>query len=594
MFEDVVALFSVLMVVAMLCQWLGWFLKLPALVLLSISGILLGPVFGVINPVTQFGSENLGMFISLGVGIILFEGGLLLKFAELKKNPKSILRMIFPGAFISWFILAVGAHYIAGFSLAVSIFIGGLLVVTGPTVIIPMLRQSKPSAKTASVLKWEGIINDPIGALMATIAALYFSYKHFQDHTLEHSMIITAAIFGIIIISLGLGWLLGFLFRHGRVSELLKPPILLSFVMVAYVIGNALQKEGGLVAVTVLGVFLANTKNMRHENMHKFLEYIALILVSLIFIIVTATLKESDIGKINWQMILFVAALIFVLRPLTVIVSTIGTELSFKEKLFVGLVGPRGVVCVAVAGLFAPMLIKAGYADANLLIPCIFLIVFSTVLFSGFFMKPIGKMLGVITPHENELLFVGANRFSIALATTLKQNGISVRMIDHTWRRLKPARQADIQTHYGEVLSHSADHKFEFDDVTHVFASSGNSAYNSLVCSYFAHDLGEQSIIQLAPEKGENEAWSYQDDFKGKTLVSDEWNFDKLQGLINEGWKFSATKLSDKFTFEDYMAKNIEAVPIMKISEKGIFKFAISNTEFSAKEGDLLIAFIKE
>ncbi len=284
MFQDSIIMISVLMLIAMLCQWLGWFLKLPALVLLSICGILLGPVLGLLDPVDTFG-DNMGNFISLGVGIILFEGGLQLKFAELKKNPKSILRVIFPGAFIGWFILSCGAHYIAGFSWAISIFIGGLLVVTGPTVIIPMLRQAKPSSKVGSVLKWEGIINDPIGALMATITALYISNEYFQANPLEQTSVITGAILGIILISIIIGKIMGFLFRQGRMAEFLKPPVMLAFVMLAYVIGNYMQKEGGLVAVTVLGVLLANSKNMRQEQMHKFVEYLTLIFVSLIFIV---------------------------------------------------------------------------------------------------------------------------------------------------------------------------------------------------------------------------------------------------------------------------------------------------------------------
>ncbi len=291
-------------------------------------------------------------------------------------------------------------------------------------------------------------------------------------------------------------------------------------------------------------------------------------------------------------MVLFVVALILVLRPLAVIISTINTELSFKERLFIGLIGPRGVVCVAVAGLFAPMMINAGYMDANLLIPCIFLIVFSTVLFSGFLMKPIGKYLGVITPHENELLFVGASSFTIKFSKILKDNNVPVQIIDHTWRRLKPARQADIKSHYGEVLSLSAEHRFDFDDITHVIAASGNSAYNSLVCAHFAHDLGEKNVLQLATEKGESDSWSYHEDIKGKTLISSDYTFDKLLELVNKDWRFMATRLTDKFTYDNYQEKNtIETtVPVMKISDKGVFKFAVSDGDFSAKSGDLIIA----
>ncbi len=589
MFQNIIILISVLMLLAIICQWLGWFFRLPALVLLSGCGILLGPVFGVFNPEQTFG-ESLEYFISLGVGIILFEGGLQLKFAELRKNPKSILRMIFPGAFISWIILSISAHFIADFSWGVSIFIGGLLVVTGPTVIIPMLRQAKPSAKTASVLKWEGIINDPIGALMATITVLYLSHQYFQDNVIAHGAMITGAIIAIIFISLLIGKIIEFMFKQGRIAEYLKPSVLLAFVIIAYAIGNLLQKEGGLVAVTVLGVFLANTKNMRQEDIHKFIENLTLILVSLIFIILTATLSISDLQKINYQMILFVLALVFILRPLSVIISTINTELSFEEKLFIGLIGPRGVVCVAVAGLFAPMLLKAGYEDAKLLIPCIFLIVFTTVIFSGFFIKPLGKVLGVITPHENELLIVGASKFSISLAITLKDNNIPVQIIDHTWRRLKAARLAELNVKYGEVLSSQAEHLFDFEDVTHVLATSGNSAYNSLVCSSFAHELGEKNVLQLAPENGEQETWSYNEDFKGKTLVSNEWCFDKLQEMLNNDWQFISTRLTEKFDYEEYKAVHKEAIPIMKISEKGIFTFATTSIELAPKAGDLIIA----
>ncbi len=584
-----------ILILAMICQWLGWFFKVPSLVLLLITGILLGPIFHIVEPLTQ-DLHSLEIFVSLGVAIILFEGGLQLKLQELYKIPKSIIKMTFPGAFISWILISLGAYYIANFSLGISIFLGAILVVTGPTVIIPLLRQNKPSSKVASVLKWEGIINDPIGALMATITALYLINKDFQINSFYHFSIITVAILGIIIISYLISKVISLCFINGRMPEFLKPPVMLSFLILSYALGNYLQKEGGLIAVTVLGISLANTKSIRQDSIHKFVEFLTIILVSLIFIILTSTLQFRDIYNIDINMILFVIALIFIIRPLSVMISTYNTELNIKEKIFIGLIGPRGVVCVAVSGLFAPLLTENGYIKAELLTPCIFLIVFSSVIFSGFCMKPLGKLLGVITPHENELLIVGANPFTMNLAQTLLNNNIQVKVMDHTWRRLKIARCLNIPTLYGEILSLNATHSFEIDDITHILASSGNSAYNALVCSKFAHELGEQNVTQLAFEKDEtNDNWTYHSDIKGKILYSDSTNFDFLINCINNGWKFSATKLTEVFSYEDYqkLRGEEENIIILKVSEKGLISFAISDIEMKAKSGDTIISLSK-
>jgi NhaP-type Na+/H+ or K+/H+ antiporter len=386
---------SLIGMLCIICQWLGWRYKVPAIVLLSVAGLLLGPALGILNPQKDFGN-NLRTIVSIAVAIILFDGGLGLRFKELKEMTRTVAQMVLIGAPLGWMLTASACHLVIGLSWPVSFVFGGILVVTGPTVILPLLRQARLQPRASAVLKWEGIVNDPLGALFAVVA-----YQYFASPSMQHSPVLGFSYLALrlVIIAL-LTYLIGrairWVFHRGHVPEFLKQPAVLIVVILVYALANLWQDEGGLIAVTVLGVTLANSDLRNLDEMRRFKEYLSLLLVSLVFILITATLRWQDLALLDWRIGAFIVILLLLIRPLTVLCSTFRSGVTRQELLFIGWIAPRGIVCAAVCGLIGPQMVGLGYADGGKMVPLSFSIIFATVIGHGFTLRPWGRRLGLV------------------------------------------------------------------------------------------------------------------------------------------------------------------------------------------------------
>lgn len=552
-------------------QWLAWRLQRPAIVLMAIAGLIFGPLLSYVlglsmptplhdflnnfrlDPQKDFGDVYRPM-IGMAVAIILFEGGLNLKFKDLGDTKQAVYRMVFLAAPIAWALGAMAAHYIVDLEWDLSIMIGGLFVVTGPTVIMPLLRQAHLKHRPANVLKWEGIVNDPLGALFAV-----GGYEFIRFSLTESSMYFVfgklafAAVFGTvvgIISGAGLAWA----FRRGHIPEYLKAPIVLAWVLLIYVIANNLASETGLLAVTALGMTMANSKFASMVEMRRFKENIAIILVSGVFVILTATLTPEVLRAFigHWRVTAFVLAMMFVVRPVAVMISTLWSGLSWRESLLISLIAPRGVVAVAVAGLFAAELGAIGRADGAIFVPLAFALVFATVLFAGFFIGPLAKMLGLDEGDGQGVMIVGANPWSLGLAKALKDMGIRVTVADTNWRRLRGARLEGHSTFFGEVLSENADYSLDHSAFNHLIAATPNDAYNALVCVEFAPELGRHRVFQVGTRDGdEDDSDTIAFTSRGRTLTSRGRSFDSLTRDWWGGWRFRTTTLSTEYTLDE-------------------------------------------
>jgi NhaP-type Na+/H+ or K+/H+ antiporter len=361
-------------------HWLAWRFRLPVIVLLTAAGLAAGPGLGLVRPQEQFG-DLLQPMIGLAVAVILFEGGLHLLLKDLRGIETPVRRLVVIGAAVTWGLGAASAQYLAGVSWPVALLLGGILVVTGPTVIIPLLMQAKLDRETASVLKWEGIVNDPLGALLAV---LVFEYITVADGATARVLAVsTAGIVGAGAVGFAAGRGFAWLHGAGHVAEYLKGPFILGLTLVCYLAGNTLQAEAGLVAVTVLGMTLANAGLADIDQMRRLKEYVTVILVSGLFIVLSASLEPAVLGRLDWGTLAFVCAVLFVVRPASVFVATLGTGLSWRQRLFVGWIAPRGIVAVSMAGLFAGLLVEDGFPDGDQLVPLVFSIVLATVVLHG-------------------------------------------------------------------------------------------------------------------------------------------------------------------------------------------------------------------
>lgn len=408
----------VILVVGIFSQWLAWRIQWPSIVIMSIAGLLLGPVFGLFNPQEALG-ELYSPLISLAVAIVLFEGSSTLDIREIKGVSKSVFRIVTIGAIIAWIFGALAAHYIAGLSLEISFIIGGLFVVTGPTVIIPLLRNAKLSPRIAAVFKWEGIIVDPFGPLLALFAYEVIKVINTEGLHADYMLTFFFSAFIAILLGLGIGLLVSFMVSKGVFPEYLKSPIILAFVLLCFTVAEVIMHETGMLAVTVMGLTLARTKRYLSSigNVNHFVENISVLLTSTIFILLTASLSRETIAEIfTWPIIGFVLVMLFIVRPLSIWLSTIGTELTKQEKTLIGWVAPRGVVALTVSGYFAAILLEDGHEGAALLTTLTFALVFITVCAHGFTLRPMAKALGLANDAPPGVLIVGASSFSIAFA----------------------------------------------------------------------------------------------------------------------------------------------------------------------------------
>ncbi|MGB3624776.1 MAG: sodium:proton antiporter, partial [Henriciella sp.] len=405
-------------------QWLAWRLQAPAIVLMALAGLAAGPLWQVIfgdpllSPSNTFG-DLLRPIVSLCVAVILFEGGLILKFENLRDAGAAVRRVVFIGGPLAWLFGSLAAHYAAGLDWASAIVFAGVMVVTGPTVIMPLLRQSKLSGRPAQFLKWEGIVNDPVGALFAVAAYEIIRVASQGESTLlAGAWILGAAAIGTLL-GIAFGFAMSRAFREGWTPEYLKAPLIFASIILCYALAEQVEKEIGLVAVTAYGMTLANSRLADLSELRKFKEDIAVLLVSGVFVILTADLTPQIIrSALNLNTLLFLLVMLFVVRPLSVWIATAGT-LSRNEALLLGWIAPRGIVAVAVSGLFGSLLVDLSregrfyFSGADQIVPLAFAMVFTTVVLHGFTIGPLARRLGLARSEKPGLLLVGANSRSV-------------------------------------------------------------------------------------------------------------------------------------------------------------------------------------
>ena len=441
--EHLATVIALVGVIGIGAQWIAWRTGLPAIALMLVAGILAGPVAGVIRPEDDFG-HLLEPAVSLAVAVILFEGGLSLNLRELAHAEGAVHRLVLVGVPVGWVLGALACYYVAGLVWPVAILFAGILVVTGPTVVIPLLRQTSVAARPRAILKWEAIVNDPIGALCAVVTYEALRQAGGGATVLQAALALLAAAVVAGLMGWGVARLLGWALPRGYVPEFLKAPVLLVAVIATFVGSDAIQQETGLLAVTVMGIALANMGLASLRDVLRFKENMTVILVSGVFVLLSASLDLRVLLQFEWRFGLFLVVLLFAVRPATVLLSLIGSRIAWRERLFIGWIAPRGIVAVAISGLFALRLGELGFGDGSTLVALSFAVVAATIVAHGFSIAPVARLLGLTVPGGRGVLVVGATRWGLALAGALRRLGVSVVVSDTSWQRLAGAREADI------------------------------------------------------------------------------------------------------------------------------------------------------
>ncbi|MEW5923314.1 MAG: cation:proton antiporter [Candidatus Zixiibacteriota bacterium] len=583
-----------IVVLGIVAQWIAWRLHLPSILLLLIGGFIAGPITGILRPDDLFGGL-LFPLVSISVAIILFEGGLSLELRELRQVGKIVISLTTTGIFVTWVLASLAAHLVVGIQWVPAILLGAILVVSGPTVIIPLLRHIRPAGNIGSIIKWEGIINDPIGAILAVLVFEVTIAGGFQAGT-------STVVFGVIkaiVAGSAIGFmgavLMVLLLKRYFIPDFLQNPVSLMVVIMAYTAANALQHEAGLLAVTIMGIALANQKYVSIRHIVEFKENLRVLLISSLFIILAARLPLSELGFDNIHYWIFVAILILVIRPAMVFVSTRKAELKMQEKIFLSWVAPRGIVAAAVASVFAIRLAEHGYPHCDILAPLTFMVIIVTVAFYGLTAPYAARQLKVAKPNPQGILFAGAQPWIRDLAKILNEEGFQTVLIDTNWGNITAARNAGLNAHYSNVLSENLHTDLVLDGIGRLLALTPNDEVNSLAALHFQDIFGSSEVYQLSArvsqaKKGKGAMPLH---LHGRFLFSKEATYDYLLKRLQSEAIVKKTRLTEEFDFSAVKRMyGATVLPMMVINKAGNLRIYTADYEPSPEAGETLISIV--
>ena len=540
---------------AFACQWLAWSLRLPAILFLLIAGILAGPVLGLLDPQALFG-DLLFPVVSMAVALILFEGSLTLHLSEWREIGSVVKRMVTIGALSTWAVIAVSTHYLLDFNWDMAVLFGTLTLVTGPTVIIPMLRVVRPTTAIANILRWEGIVIDPIGALLAVVVYSFIVASN-QGNGLNHGL---GAFAGVIacgsLLGLAAGWGLGQVLRRQWLPDYLHNLAVLTTVLGVFIASNTVMHESGLLAVTLMGMWLANMKGVDVRQILHFKENLSVLLISGLFILLAARLDLNALLALGPAVLLLLAIIQFVARPLNVALSTFGSSLSWRERALLAWISPRGIVAAAVSAIFAIRLDELGYDGAQLLVPLAFAVIIGTVVLQSATARPLAKLLKVAEPAPSGFLIAGANPVARALGKALQELGNRVLLCDSSWENISAARMEKLPTYFGNPTSQDAEAHLDLVGLGHLLTLSPSSELNALACMHFRHDFAANRRFTLpsGAESRRSDKHRSRDEVRGQPLGSSALSFPQFASSLSKGAEVRTTTLTNTFDWPAYQS----------------------------------------
>ena len=569
-------------------QWLACRLRVPAILFLLLGGFLIGPVFGWFAPIDTFG-DLFRPIVSLSVGIILFEGGLTLRFSELRGVGRVVTHLCSIGALVTWLLTTLAAIYIVGIDAKIALLVGAILVLTGPTVVIPLVRHVRPRAPLGPILRWEGILIDPIGAVLALLVL-----EAITGH--DSAAEIASGIGKTILYGGGLGMLVGWALARALerfvIPDRLHVPVTFGAVGVAFATANTLQPEAGLLAVTVMGIVLANRSKLDIEHVLEWHEPLVTMLLALLFVTISARLEVATLTKLGLMSVVFTAALILIVRPIAVTLSTLGTALSWRDRGFLMAMAPRGIVVAAVSSEFSLHLEHVGDFGASAaqdVIALVFPTIVLTVVVYGFFARPFARLLGTAQADPQGAILVGADILSRELGHALKEQGFEVLLVDTNHANTTTARTSGLRTFQGSVLSHRFSEEAELDGIGNMLALTPSDELNRLSLEQFLPTFGRAHLFRVSPgnKKGQDPQQA------GRELFAEDLDAAKLRQHLQAGARIRATKLTEQFGPEAYRKTyGGQARPLFVVTADKKLVIVTSDNATTLKAGQTILALV--
>jgi NhaP-type Na+/H+ or K+/H+ antiporter len=473
----------------LIAQLLGHRLRLPAIVPLLAFGVLLGPsVLGIVHPEAL--GAGLPVIVKLAVAVILFDGALNLRLADLRRAMHEVRNLVTTGVLITWIGAALAAHYVARLSWPVAIVFGALMTVTGPTVVQPLLKRVALPRRVKTALEGEAILIDPIGAVLA-VAVL--------DIVLGMAGVRSIGVlggvwayFGRLTVGLVIGVAGAFV-----LSRLLKRPhlvpaelanlVVLAGVWGVFALAEWLHSESGIMAAVAMGLAFQRGAVPEEQRLRRFKEQLTVLGISLLFVLLAASLPLDVIVSEGWPGLLTVVALMIVVRPIDVVVSLWRSTLSWREKAFIAWIAPRGVVAASVASLFALELGEAGYTEGSRLLAITFLTIALTVTLQGITASPLARLLGLQSLEGRRAIVVGAGPLGRALAELFRRYGRPVVVVDRNSALIAQAQALGFEAVEGNGLDEETLERVGAEEAETLVAATTNSEVNALA-AHLARD----------------------------------------------------------------------------------------------------------
>ncbi len=594
--QHILLAFAAIGASALACQWLAWRLRLPAILFLLIAGILAGPILGWLDPQALFG-DLLFPLVSMAVALILFEGSLTLHLSEWREIGTVVRRMVTIGALATWAVIAVSTHYLLGFSWEMALLLGTLTLVTGPTVIVPMLRVVRPKASIANILRWEGIVIDPIGALLAVVV-YSFIITSSEGNGWQSSMGTFAGVIACgSLLGIAAGWGLGQVLKRQWLPDYLHNLAVLATVLGAFIAANAIMHESGLLAVTLMGMWLANMKGVDVRHILHFKENLSVLLISGLFILLAARLDLNALIALGPAVLVLLLIIQFVARPLNVALSTFGSNLSWRERALLAWISPRGIVAAAVSAIFAIRLSELGYAGAELLVPLTFAVIIGTVVLQSATARPLAKLLNVAEPSPSGFLIIGANPVARAIGTALQDLGNRVLLCDSSWENISTARMKKLPTYFGNPTSQDAEAHLDLVGLGHLLALSPSSELNALACMHFRHDFAANRRFTLpsGTDSRRSDKHRSRDTVRGRPLGSQALSFPQFASRLSKSAEVRTTTLTSTFDWQAYQNLHGErAVVLLACEPNGWIHIATQPFDMLPGPDWTLVALIEE
>jgi len=563
--ESLISLVSVGLL-SIACQFLAFKIRLPAILPLLLVGILVGPGLNLLNADDLFG-DLLFPVVSLSVAIILFEGALTLRFKDIRGHSNMVRNLCSVGVLVTWIVSTLAAHYALSLTWQLSFLFGAIVTVTGPTVIIPMIRTVRPQSNVSNILRWEGIIIDPIGALLAVLVFEYIVAS--QAEAITHTLVAFGKTVGIgIVLGLLGGYSLGYCLRKKWIPHYLQNTAVLTIVLGAFAASNYVAHESGLLTVTIMGMVLANMKNVEVDDILEFKETLSVLLISGLFILLATRLEFEAIANVGSGIVLVLLAVMFIARPLSVVISAIGTKLNWREIALISWIAPRGIVAAAVSALFSLKLEQIGYEGAGVIVPIVFLVIITTVVVQSLTAKPVASMLKMRAPPPNGFLIFGGSKFSRLMAKEMIAQDIPVTVADTNWDAVREARMSEIPAYFGNPASDHAARHMDMDRLGRVLVMSPYKQLNPVIAYHFEYTIGKDKVWGLTTnEQTARPSHQVGERYAKRTTLFDEGvTYGYLASAVSHGAVVKTTRITEEFTYEDYLEQyGDRVIPLIAI-----------------------------